>query len=321
MSIARKMHFVRNVIKNDKKLLTNFGIDYASMDFCRNVILHGTQTKLGTKLDNYYYKKVESCFFDKDYYRKIVLTYKDAEVSNNKYIARDAPIWILWWQGIDNAPLVVKQCIRSIKANAENHVIHFIDRNNYFEFCSIPPYIIDKLNKGLITLTHFSDILRLHLLSENGGIWMDATLFMYGSFPDNMYSKSFYTIKHGLYCDSICHGKWTGFFLACTQNNPLICFCRNLIDEYWKHEDALICYLLIDVTFSIAYNSFEWARSMIDNVPDNNKNVFWLQEHVNDRYENFDVKQRDNCMFKMSYKIHLSDNPNTYWNVIGRKEL
>lgn len=321
MSITRKMNFVRNVVKNDKKLFSNFGLNYAAMDFCRNIILHGTQTKLGTKLDNYYYHKVENDFFDKDYYKKIISTYRDIKVLDKEHIARDAPIWIFWWQGIDNAPLVVKQCIKSIEANAGNHTIHFIDRYNYFKFCSIPQYIIDKLSKGLITLTHFSDILRLHLLSDNGGIWMDATLFMYKLFPEKIYSNSFYTIRHGLYRDSICHGKWTGFFLASTQNNPLICFCKDLIDEYWKYEDALICYLLIDVVISTAYNLFDWAKELIDTVPDNNQNVFWLQEHVNDQYKTFDDKQCDNCMFKMSYKIYISSAPNTYWNMISGKEL
>lgn len=59
-----------------------------------------------------------------------------------------------------------------------------IDQNNYRDYVDIPDYIIKKLDKKQMSLTHFSDILRMALLYEYGGVWMDATLFTVEEIPD-----------------------------------------------------------------------------------------------------------------------------------------
>ena len=87
-------------------------------------------------------------------------------------------IWIFWWQGYDTAPLLVKKCIDSIIKNAGNHPVILITKENWKNYADIPDYIIEKVEKGIITLTHFSDILRMSLVSEHGGLWLDATIFV-----------------------------------------------------------------------------------------------------------------------------------------------
>lgn len=32
-------------------------------------------------------------------------------------ISNECPIWVLWWQGLENAPLIVQRCVESIKRN------------------------------------------------------------------------------------------------------------------------------------------------------------------------------------------------------------
>jgi len=320
IQLKKKIKFIKSVIDNDINLNKNYGFNYAMMDFCRNILLHGTQTKLGAHLDHYYYSKVEHEFFSNERYLKTKNKYKYIDQIEQKGISQNEPVWIFWWQGFEHTPDVVSKCIDSIKHHAIKHPIHFIDKYNYSQYCDIPDIILEKLHKKIITITHFSDILRLALLSQNGGIWMDATIFMSNEFPNELYGSVFFTINHNLFKDSICHGKWTGFFLASTPYNPLICFCRDLIYKYWENENSLICYLLIDVAFSIAYDSFDWAKEMIDSVPINNQNVFWIQEHVNDIYEEKAIKliTRNTCMFKLSYKIEISDARDTVWNVFCR---
>ena len=40
----------------------------------------------------------------------------------------------------------------------------------------MPDYITDKWQRGIIGNAHFSDLLRLELLIEKGGYWIDATV-------------------------------------------------------------------------------------------------------------------------------------------------
>ena len=50
-------------------------------------------------------------------------------------------IWICWWQGLENAPEIVKRCVASIQKHAGNHKIIMITDENYKEFISFPMWI------------------------------------------------------------------------------------------------------------------------------------------------------------------------------------
>ena len=89
-------------------------------------------------------------------------------------------IWICWWQGLKNAPEIVKRCVASIQKNAGNHKVIMITDENYKEFISFPAWIEEKYARGIITKTHLSDLLRISLLAQYGGVWLDSTFFCTG---------------------------------------------------------------------------------------------------------------------------------------------
>lgn len=64
-------------------------------------------------------------------------------------------IWIFWWQGMDNAPLVVQKCYDSVKRNFPDWKITVLTADNYQDYVSFPDYIEEKRNKGIIHLLIF----------------------------------------------------------------------------------------------------------------------------------------------------------------------
>ena len=42
---------------------------------------------------------------------------------------------------------------------------------------NFPEWLLEKKDKGIITKTHMSDLLRLKLLGQYGGIWLDSTFY------------------------------------------------------------------------------------------------------------------------------------------------
>ncbi len=90
----------------------------------------------------------------------------------------DYKIWVFWWQGIENMPPVVKLCFDSLRIHAGNIPIYVVTKKNFREYVSFPSFIIEKFQKGNFSITHFSDILRFALLSQYGGLWLDATIFV-----------------------------------------------------------------------------------------------------------------------------------------------
>ncbi len=156
----------------------------------------------------------------------IVEKYKDKKESVD-FVNKPAPIWVCWLQGEENAPEVVKSCIRSIRENNKKHPINFISMNNISDYIEIPEIILEKWKKKQISPTHFSDYIRSALLAKFGGIWMDATLFCVQELPEEFFSMPFFPgtkyksigirrFKGGLL------GFWTTYFMGSNLKNSII---------------------------------------------------------------------------------------------------
>ena len=91
----------------------------------------------------------------------------DPEWTKDRTIPR--VIWICWFQGLENAPPVVKRCYESVKENLKCYTIHFLTAENMLEYADIPEGILQKWKKGIIGNAHLSDYLRSALLNKWGG--------------------------------------------------------------------------------------------------------------------------------------------------------
>ena len=118
------------------------------------------------------------------YFERTCIKVTEERICNIKIPEQDENykdcIWICWWQGMKNAPDIVKKCVESIRIHAENHKIVIITDENYKEFVTFPTWLEEKYKRGIITKTHLSDLLRISLLAQYGGIWLDSTFFCTG---------------------------------------------------------------------------------------------------------------------------------------------
>lgn len=223
-------------------------------------------------------------------------------INQHSNSSKDIPniIWVCWWQGLENAPEIVKLCFKQIKKFAGKKEVILITQDNYQDYVSIPDYIIKKLEQGIISITHFSDVLRVNLLSQNGGIWIDATCLLTANIFED-FTPEFYTVKLPHNDNEICvsDGKWCIFFMASSKENVLFKFLSDFYNEYWKNENEVIAYFLTDYMVAIAYEKIDEVRHMIDNVPENNVLIHQLKEKLNDE---FDATEYNNILAKN--KIH-----------------
>ncbi len=88
-------------------------------------------------------------------------------------------IWLLWLQGWNSPPEIVKLVHESWKFHNPDWQIVLLDQQNLHQYVDIP---ILKFKPSLpilrtaISHAALSDIIRLKLLSIHGGVWADATL-------------------------------------------------------------------------------------------------------------------------------------------------
>lgn len=114
-------------------------------------------------------------------------------IKTEENISDDSPIWVMWYQGFEKAPPLVKACIHSIFDNKASHPVHLLDKYNLKSYINLPKYILKKFHNGKFTITHFSDIVRSALLSTHGGYWIDATYLV--ASPINYTNSSFFTLN------------------------------------------------------------------------------------------------------------------------------
>lgn len=143
----------------------------------------GTQLKVYQKVRKKYWQTLRD--FDA-MYKEPALSQKPAQ-----------RVWICWMQGIENAPELVQRCYASIKEHVTDREIVLITAENRKKYVELPDYIEEKYAKGIITHTHFSDILRVTLLAKHGGTWIDATVFCSGGvIPHYMLDSDFFVFQN-----------------------------------------------------------------------------------------------------------------------------
>jgi hypothetical protein len=139
-------------------------------------------------------------------------------------------VWFLWFEGIDKAPPVVKECYRSWIDRNPTWDVTLLTRQNVADATGIDPEV--AFRRGL-SPAHVSDLVRTELLSHHGGIWTDATCFCARSLdlwlPDCMGSGFFAFARPGR--DRVI----SSWFLASERGNAVPTLLHRELDEYWSH--------------------------------------------------------------------------------------
>lgn len=143
--------------------------------------------------------------------------------SKNKLQPIPNDIWIYWEQA--EKPKLVENCINRIILFNPNYNIHVLNRLNLHEYIN-NDNLLNCLDNFPIQFK--SDIIRLYLLKEYGGIWLDASVILNDSLDsilpkNNTYDMiGFYFTKHykkGSLNNVPIIENW---FLASGKNSPFI---------------------------------------------------------------------------------------------------
>jgi hypothetical protein len=91
------------------------------------------------------------------------------------YKKSDIPNIIYTYWHSETLPPLVEKCISTWKRHARRYTIHIVNDKNISDY--IPLSITEKWKK---TLTHQqrADLIRLELLHNTGGIWLDSTIIL-----------------------------------------------------------------------------------------------------------------------------------------------
>lgn len=310
----RGIHFIQRIINESKRFnrnRRNFGWKVAETNFFDGLVPPGKSKK--------YIDTIEA--YVSEYLKPLVLVYQKEQyiVENEMHTAFDkVPVWCCWWQGVDHMPEIVKMCNdRLRRVLPENAELHMITEENYAQYVNFPDHIMTKFKEGKMSITAFSDILRVNLLAQYGGFWIDATVFISDTFPQEFLTRGFYSQRMFdpvKWSREACKGRWCGFMMSGTQGNIIFRFLRDAFYMWWKDYDDVIDYVILDYFLLAAYHSVPAVKKQIDNVPDNNVDVFEMYKtlHLPYSVDLFDKLTNNTVMHKLTYKIQLVKQTETW---------
>lgn len=256
-------------------------------------------------------------------YKKIIERYRHIKSAFSPDAAPSCKrVWVLWWEGVEEMPEVVKHCCHSMQRHAAGYEVVVLTKDNYNEYAKLPEYIVDHFEKGDIEIVHLADILRVFLLCQHGGIWLDATVFLSDDLPADYLDRAFFSSNTGNRTSIFASkGRWSGYFMAVSHSHTVLFdFLREMYTEYWKEHNIILCYFLLDYLLLIAQDHFPPVRRLIDEIPINNVNIKKLSAELNNVFDQdkWDAIKKDTVIHKLSWKREFYPQKDGHETFYGR---
>lgn len=288
-----------------KKLLNlkkEFGIKVAFLMSLYNI----------TKNDDKYIQTILTTL--KDIFYKEIECAQEYGISSTTEIPTKKIIWTFWWQGSEDLPEILQLCKKGHEKyiDMDSFEYIFITRDNYMNYVQIPEMIIEKMNKGIISITHFSDLLRVSLIEKYGGAWIDITMLITDSIPKEVFEYPFYSVNlQGSHEPSdigqkVSECRWASFLYASNKpGNPVFLYLKNIVTSYWEKYNYPIDYFFMNFFLRLGYEYIDEIKREIDLVPASNHDLYKLQPIINDigkKDELLKIMSSDTCFYKLTQK-------------------
>ena len=220
-------------------------------------------------------------------------------------------LWTLWLQGEEQMPPVVRACIRSMRENSGLDMV-VLDEKRLKEFITLPAYIQEKWEKGLIRPAHYADICRIELLYRHGGLWCDATDFIPKAIPETLLQEDFFVFLSG----EKLFGAYSfvqNCFIRARRDSYLLAAWRRAIFTYWEKEDSAIEYFIHQMLFKKVVEEDPVAAEAFARMPhiaQDATHELWFQ-HGKDPFDpTLYAQMVEQAPFqKTEYKSRLSQDP------------
>ena len=294
-----------NHIKRSFGIVKEFGLLFSIKYFVFRIL----------KKDKQYIDNI--CAFLKKENSEIINKYNDGLLVGEKTHTTNNNVWVCWWQGYEKMPPLCRMCFDRLKEKLpEGSHLVLVTLDNYLKYASIPDVIVNKFKQGKITMTTYSDILRNYLIRDNGGLWIDSSVFVSNSIQKSFLEDtkwwSINTHKDNEEIDNlgqkISERKWSGFLQKGEKGNILNSYlCDSFLDYYKKH-DYLVDYFIQNFYIRVAYYNIPGIKKTIDSISLNNEFVYELYNNIDACFEEdlFKKWNKSTTFYKLTQKREYS---------------
>lgn len=228
--------------------------------------------------------------FHDDFFRNLCYRYLQGKLKwsernyvgappNNRLSSEGKFIWFLWQQGLDNAPELVKKCYESTIKYKEDYEVILLTKDNLHDYVELPDHVELLYKNKLMSEALYSDMIRLYLLINYGGIWRDATCFQTECYPSYVKESDFFMFSCNLLFNKskICCSSW---FVKSQKRNDILVKTYNILCEYHLHHKMAIDYFLFHLVLTLVVRNDINCKEIWNKMPyvcNMNPHVFYFK--------------------------------------------
>ena len=279
--------------------------------------------KLFNKIQNKTYFKTQKMVGEdwdrvlKEYFTNKIET---EQIKPKKTFNNEKIIWQFWGQGWDfeKLPDVVKISYKSVEKYKKDYEIIHLDMNNINDYLEIPAYILKKVENKKMGFAHFTDIIRLALLYNYGGVWIDATILLTDYLPQEYFEMDYFMFQRD---DNLENKKdWEDYddfyfswnnemkvrvlnsIIFAKKNNEIIKILLDMLLIFWEHNDLVPNYFFFQVLYTELIENYykkEQCKIVSDTLTHELIRV-WFDKFSQEKLD--EITKRNN-VHKLTYKI------------------
>ncbi len=172
----------------------------------------------------------------------------------------DLPIWQYWHEGQASAPPVIKRCLGSVSRWSGDRRVTILDQENLSRHVELPRQVLANVER--MGQTHFSDIVRTHLLTQHGGTWLDASVYLTGPLQAVVDDLPFFVFSRPN--DPFVLSSW---LMHAWNGHPLPTALAQMLATYWAENDRLRDYFTIHFMFEAAISLHPQLKTLWLGMP------------------------------------------------------
>ena len=279
--------------------------------------------KLFNKIQNKTYFKTQKMVGEdwdrvlKEYFTNKIET---EQIKPKKTFNNEKIIWQFWGQGwnFEKLPDVVKISYKSVEKYKKDYEIIHLDMNNINDYLEIPAYILKKVEDKKMGFAHFTDIIRLALLYNYGGVWIDATILLTDYLPQEYFEMDYFMFQRD---DNLENKKdWEDYddfyfswnnemkvrvlnsIIFAKKNNEIIKTLLDMLLIFWEHNDLVPNYFFFQVLYTELIENY-YKKKQCKIVSDTLTHELirvWFDKFSQEKLD--EITKRNN-VHKLTYKI------------------
>ena len=279
--------------------------------------------KLFNKIQNKIYFKTQKMVGEdwdrvlKEYFTNKIET---EQIKSKKTFNNEKIIWQFWGQGWDfeKLPDVVKISYKSVEKYKKDYEIIHLDMNNINDYLEIPAYILKKVEDKKMGFAHFTDIIRLALLYNYGGVWIDATILLTDYLPQEYFEMDYFMFQRD---DNLENKKdWEDYddfyfswnnemkvrvlnsIIFAKKNNEIIKTLLDMLLIFWEHNDLVPNYFFFQVLYTELIENYYKKKKckIVSDTLTHELIRVWFDKFSQEKLD--EITKRNN-VHKLTYKI------------------